>query len=280
MIAAAAGALLAGAAPALAAPAAPAPTAKLPSFSELPDWSGVWQGTGTLFDQSRGVRSPETGSSRDYPPYKPEWEARYERFLKEVVWQDKYVDPLTLCYPAGFPRLASVPFGIQFVVRPEATWIVYERGAVRFIFTDGRPHPGEDDLWPTWEGHSVGHWEGDTLVVDTIAMKGGAPVDRTGLIFSDQLHVTERIHKVGEQLVDELTLMDPVALTEPWKVTRRYNRSKDKYATIGNIACAESQRNPVVGGENTVTLGSERADTGSMYPAEITPFATPNGMKN
>jgi hypothetical protein len=266
--------------------AAPAQAASAPStvdvakFAALPDWTGVWQGTGTLFDQSRGVRGPETGSSRDYPPYKPEWAARYERFLKEVVWADKFVDPITLCYPPGFPRLASVPFGIQFVVRPEQTWIVYERGPVRFIFTDGRPHPGEDDLFPSWEGHSVGHWEGDTLVVDTIGLRGGVPVDRTGLVFSDQLHIKERIRKVGEQLVDELTLEDPEALTEPWVVTRRYNKVTDqKYPTIGNIACAESQRNPIVGGQNTVVLGSERAGATSLYPAEIMPFAVPYGMK-
>ncbi|HTI67925.1 MAG TPA: hypothetical protein VL460_10325 [Caulobacteraceae bacterium] len=268
-----------GAALACAAPAQAAPAAAMPAFAALPDWTGVWQGTGTLFDQSRGVLSPETGSSRDYPPYKPDWEARYEAFLKDVVWAERFVDPITLCYPAGFPRLASVPFGINFVVRPEATWIVYERGAVRFIFTDGRPHPGEDDLWPTWEGHSIGHWEGDTLVVDTVGLRAGVPVDRTGLVFSDKLHVAERIHKVGAQLVDEMTLTDPEALTGPWKVTRRYNRSKERFAAIGAIACAESQRNPIVDGKNTVTLGSERADTGSLYPAEIMPFAVPYGMK-
>ena len=279
VILAAAGALVLFSANTALAAVAAVPNTNAARFAALPDWTGVWEGTGTLFDQSRGVRGPETGSSRDYPPYKPDWEARYERFLKEVVWANKFVDPITLCYPPGFPRLASVPFGIQFVVRPEQTWIVYERNPVRFIFTDGRPHPGEDDLWPTWEGHSVGHWEGDTLVIDTISLRGGVPVDRTGLVFSDQLHVTERIRKIGDQMVDELTLTDPEALTKPWVVTRRYNRSEGKYPNIGNIACAESQRNPIVNGENSVTLGSEKADTGSLYPAEIIPFSVPYGMK-
>jgi hypothetical protein len=250
------------------------------AFAALPDWTGVWQGDGTLFDHSHGVKGPETGSSRDYPPYKPDWEARYDKFLKDVVWQDKFVDPITLCYPPGFPRMASVPFGIQFVVRPEETWIVYERTPVRYIFTDGRAHPGPDDLFPSWEGHSIGHWEGDTLVVDTIGLKGGVVIDRTGLVLSDKAHIVEHIRRVSaDQMQDVLTIDDSDALTRPWTVTRLYNRSKEKYPAIGTIACAESQRNPIVDGQNTVVLGSERPSVTSLYPASIMPFAVPYGVK-
>ena len=257
--------------------AAPAPGTMVP-FAQLPDWTGVWErAEGALFDTSRGSQGVE-GRTRDNPPYRPDWEARYTRFLEEVVWTDKYIDPLTLCYPPGFPRLAELPFGIQFVVRPEQTWIIYERNPVRFIFTDGRPHPGEDDLWPSWEGHSIGHWEGDTLVIDTVAVKGGVPIDRTGLVLSDKLHTTERIRRVGPDLMeDQLTFEDPDALTRPWVVVRRYRRVKTPHAPIGNIACAESQRNPIVAGENTVTLGSEKGGSSSLYPPEIMPFSVPYG---
>ena len=275
--------MAAAAAAAPKAPPAPAPKVSpetVKAFAALPDWTGVWQGTGTLFDQSRGLTGPETGHSRDYPPYNPVWEARYEKFLNEIVWKDKFVDPITLCYPPGFPRLASVPFGIQFVVRPEQTWVVYERTPVRYIFTDGRPHPGEDDLFPSWDGHSIGHWEGDTLVIDTVGLKGGMVIDRTGLVMSEKAHITERIRRLNmDQMQDILTIDDPVALTKPWVVTRLYNRVKEKYPAVGTIACAESQRNPVVNGENTVVLGSERPGATGLYPTEIAPFAVPYGLE-
>jgi hypothetical protein len=253
--------------------------AAIAAFAKLPDWTGVWQSTGSLFDQTRGDTDANAQHVRDYPPYKPAWEARYEKFLNDVTWQGKVIDPLTLCYPPGFPRLAAVPFGIQFVVRPEQTWIVYERNPVRFIFTDGRQHPSEDDLFPSWEGHSVGHWEGDTLVVDTIGLKGGTLVDRTGLTFSDQLHITERIRRISmNQMEDVLTLDDPVSLTKPWTVRRIYNRVQSAHPDMGNIACAESQRNPIVNGENTVVLGSERPGVTGIYPTEIAPFSVPYGL--
>ena len=159
---------------------------------------------------------------------------------------------------------------MQFFARPEGVAILYERWNGRFIFTDGRPHP--EDVWPSWEGHSIGHWEGDTLVIDTVGMKGGVPVDRTGTIFSDELHIIERIYRKGNEIIDDLTLIDPVAFTEPWKVTRRYKKVEEKYPAFSNISCVENERNPVLpSGQNTVLLGSE-AQTG-LYPTNIAPYS-------
>ena len=272
---AAAAALLIAVAP--AAIAAPA-KASTPAFSKLPDWTGVWQGTGTLFAPTGAITDGNRNEARNYPPYNPEWEARYTKFLSEVLHKSKYVDPATLCYAAGFPRLAGSPFGIQFVPTPEMTYVFYERPGSRFIFTDGRPH--QKGFVPTPEGDSIGHWEGDTLVVDTVGMRSGVPVDRTGMTFSPKLHIVERIRRIGmDQMEDVLTFTDPVALTKPWVVTRLYNRQKEKFAAVGNIACAESQRNPIVGGENTVVLGSERAGATGIYPSDVAPFAVPYGLE-
>ena len=263
------------ASPSLAAPAG-APD-RVKAFAALPDWSGVWLGTGSQFDQSRGARNLNSDyEARDYPPYNPKWEAQYQSFLDRVVRPGKYVDPLTLCYPAGFPRLASAIFGIQFVPTPEQTLIIFERNGVRHVWTDGRGHPTGGDLWPSWEGHSIGHWEGDTLVIETVAMKAGVPLDRTGLVLSADAKVDERIRMVSPGVLeDQLVISDPVALTQPWHVTRRYTRQKEKFAEIGTVACAESQRNPVVKGENTVTLGAEIGHKQNLYPDEIMSLATP-----
>jgi len=89
-----------------------------------------------------------------------------------VVKQEKFSDPLSLGYPGGMIRMMSPARGLQFVLRPEQIWIIYERPDVRYIYTDGRPFPPKDELWPTFEGYSIGHWEGDTLVVETVRPQG------------------------------------------------------------------------------------------------------------
>jgi len=263
------------------APAKPAAPRSAPerarAFAALPDWSGIWYGTGTLFDQSRGGRNPNgIGNNRDFPPYNAAWEAKYSSFLERVVKPGKFVDPLTLGYLGGFPRIMAPARGLQFAVTPEQVWIVYERPDVRYIYTDGRGHPPDDELFPSWEGHSVGRWEGDTLVVDTIGIKGGIVIDRTGLVFSDEVHITERIHKTNENtLEDVLTIVDPVAFTRPWVVTRHYTRSGEKDPTMTNVSSLENNRNPIVNGETTVVLNATDFNPDDVYPADIKPFATP-----
>jgi hypothetical protein len=108
-------------------------------------------------------------------------------------------------------------------------------------------------MWPMVMGHSVGHWEGDTLVVDTVSMKEGV-FDRTGAPHSDQVHVVERIKRVGNQLVDDVTIEDPVAFTRPWHVVRHYDRAKPE-TRIGDLYC-DSDRNPVVNGQVQVVLNA------------------------
>ena len=171
-------------------------------------------------------------------------------------------------------RMFSPARGLQFVVRPEQVWIVYERPDVRYIYTDGRPFPPEDELWPTFEGYSIGHWEGDTLVIETRSIKGGVPIDRTGAALSDQARVTERIRKIdAKTLQNEITVVDPVAFTRPWKVTRRYVKRQEKYPRMENVSSLENNRNPVVNGETTVVLSDQLEDSSSPYPPDIRPFA-------
>ena len=120
-----AGAFAAAAGAAPARPAAPpaqprSSPQRVQAFSALPDWSGIWYGTGTLFDQSRGGRQPNgEGVNRDFPPYKPDWEAKYTSFIERVVKPGKYDDPLTLGYLGGFPRMMAPARGLQFAVTPE-----------------------------------------------------------------------------------------------------------------------------------------------------------------
>jgi hypothetical protein len=201
-------------------------------YAALPDWSGVWQMNGnTVFDRSSV--EPANGAAgvayvREHPPYNAEWEAKYQANIKKIA-ADRWPDPLTFCgVPAGFPRALNVPDTYEFVLRPEQAWILTENGPnVVRIYTDGRKHPPEDEVWDTYSGDSVGHWDGDTLVFDTIAMRGEGStiIDRTGVIHSNALHVTTRMHKVDEKTMEaQMTLEDPVAFTKPWVVTKRYRK--------------------------------------------------------
>ena len=255
------------------------PEEKIDVFATLPDWSGIWLGTGTtLFDQSRGQVSPNdiAARPRNHPPFNPEWEARYQRFLEDVVWAGRYVDPLSYGYLAGMPRMMAPARGLQIVVRPEQVWIIHERPDVRYVYTDGRDHPQEDLLLPSMEGHSIGHWEGDTLVIDTVAVKGGIPVDRTGMVLSGEVRYVERIRQIDENtLENQITIEDPVALAEPWVITRRYRKLEDLEAYMANVNSLENDRNPVVDGENTMMLGAEgfEFDPDAVYPPDLAALA-------
>jgi hypothetical protein len=235
-------------------------------------------GTGTLFEQlpGRGTNPNADRTLRNYPPYKPEWEAAYTKFLEEVVKPGKYLDPLTIGYPTGMLRTMSPARGLQFVVRPEMVWIIHERPDIRYIYTDGRPFPPADELWPTFEGYSIGRWEGDTLVVETVSIKGGVPLDRTGAVLSDEARVVERIRKINDRTIEAvITITDPVALMRPWTVTRRYNKRQEEFPRLETVSSVENQRNPIVGTETKILVGEQTPDSSSPYPPDLRAFAIP-----
>jgi hypothetical protein len=247
------------------------------AFAALPDWTGIWTSAGTtLFEQKNGTRvNANDPSARDFPPYKPQWEAAYQKFIDDVVKTGKFSDPLSLGYPGGMIRMMSPARGLQFVLRPEQVWIVYERPDVRYIYTDGRPFPPKDELWPTFEGYSIGRWEADTLVIETRSVRGGIPIDRTGACLSDEAQLVERIRKADDHtLQSDITIEDPIALAAPWKVTKRYNKRREQYPRMENVSSLENQRNPVVNGETKILLAGD-SDASSPYPDDIRPFAVP-----
>jgi hypothetical protein len=125
---------------------------------------------------------------------------------------------------------------------------------VRHVYTDRGRHPAAEDLWPTRLGDSIGRWEDDTLIVDTIARTSTEPLAPRAWVsmLSDQAHFTERLHlQSRDELVDELTIEDPVALARPWHITLRYVRVAPLNRMIP-YDCTENDRNPVVKGKLTI----------------------------
>jgi hypothetical protein len=135
----------------------------------------------------------------------------------------------------------STPFPIEFSVEPNRVLMLFEIGGVRRIWTDGRKHPSEDDLMQTFMGDSVGHWEGDTLVVDTVGLRGDTVFDASGSTHSDQMRVVERIRVTSpDKLEDSMTIEDPVAFEHPWQVTHVYDRKRGWQ--IMEFVCEENNR--------------------------------------
>jgi len=234
------------------------------SVEALPDWGGIWQMIGpTVFDRSTVV--PADGRAgrpgvREHPPYNAEWEAKYAANIERVS-QGLFPDPLSTCgvFP-GFPRRMNLPGAMEFVVRPEQTWILTEDGpSITRIFTDGRGHPPAGEIWPTYSGESVGRWEGDTLVFETIGIKGAGDtiLDRTGLVLSEQARITTRLRRIDAGTMEALMIIeDPEALTEPWSVTKQYEHLPEG-SRMFDVACAENNRNPVDATGRTLTLDAE-----------------------
>ena len=232
----------------------------------LPDWSGIWAMQGpTVFD--RASVQPPTGRAgepgvREAPPYTDEWEAKYRTNI-DLVRQGKFPDPVSTCgTPHGFPRIMNVPDVYEFAVTPAAVYVIAENGPnVLRIYTDGRKHPASEDLWPTYNGASVGQWEGDTLVFSTISLKGSKDndviVDRTGLVLSDASRATTRLRRVDENTIEaQMVIEDAKALKGQWRVTKRYVK-QPAGTWAWDYACAENNRNPIDPSGKTLTLGPD-----------------------
>lgn len=172
-------------------------------------------------------------------PYQPWARAlAMQRRAEQSKW-----DPQGYCMPPSGPRLMTTPFPMEILQLPaqERIVMVYEGGTHiwRVIYMDGRPHPQGDALNPSWLGHSVGRWEGDTLVVDVVGFNEGSWLDLVGDPHTDQLHLTERYtRKDHYTLRYEATIDDPGAYTEPWTVG--FDILWDEHGEIQEYICQEN----------------------------------------
>ena len=182
-------------------PTGPAP--RLPNGTI--DLSGVWQGGGPVGNIADGLPKGET------LPIRPEFKTIMEgRKAKD--------DPEANCLPTGVPRRDPYPWRI--LQTPTHVFLLFEGNihSYRQIFIDGRKHPA--DLDPTWYGHSIGHYERDTLVVDTVGFNDRFWFDFQGTPHTEKLHTIERYTRTNMgTLVVETTVNDLGAYTKPFTIT-------------------------------------------------------------
>jgi len=199
-------------------------SARLKAFATLPDWSGLWTVDVVPTDASGRYQDEKQQTYAvfkfaGHPPYNAAWEADYQKRLAAAptkVSKGCIID---------FPATMESPQPFALSVTPEQTVYIAGDGTFRQIHTDGRAHLKGDELWPTVTGDSIGHWEGQTLVVDTIARSPG-PDRFLGLAaYSEKAHFSERIRLTGKDKMEDLmTIDDPVAFTHPWTVKLAYKR--------------------------------------------------------
>jgi hypothetical protein len=187
-----------------APPAAPAP--KLADGT--PDFSGVWTGFGSnAGDITKGLKAGEEVVMLP-------WAAEKMKTLKS---QD---DPQANCMPSGIPR--GNPYPWRFVREGDHMYVLYEGNihSFRQIFMDGRKHPEDPD--PLWWGHSIGKWEGNTLVVDTVGFNDLFWLDYLGHPHTEKMHTIERYTRSDMNTLNiEVTIDDPGAYTKPFTTQGR-----------------------------------------------------------
>ena len=210
--------------------------------------------TGTWFvDLSKGFADYMFGPP--YPKFGPEGVEALIEQPKAQARGETYRDAIGQCFPPGMPMLMTRVWPHAFIQVPTAVYMISGfNNSVRTIFTDGREHSDSDLVVPSYNGESIGRWEGDTLVVDTIGISDELEID-TGMPHSSQFHLVERIHldpNDSNILVNEMRMEDPEALAEPFEVTVRYRR--DRHGSLIEFQCAENDRNPVDEGGNTEFL--------------------------
>ncbi len=151
-------------------------------------------------------------------------------------------DPVLNCLPPGVPRILLMPFPMQIAELPGEVLMIFEYDHfLRAIYTDGRTHP--KDIDPTWMGNSIGKWDGDTLVVDTIGFNDKTWLDMVGHPHSDALHVSERIRRVDhDTLQDDVTIIDPKAYTKPWTGQQIFVLKPSWH--LGEYICEDNMTDP------------------------------------
>ena len=184
----------------------------------------------------------------------PEGEAPYQPWAKELV-QKRAADnskdnPDAHCLPMGIMQMDSHPYPKKIIQSPNEVLMIYEGSGttVREIFTDGRPLPKKEDVEPWWNGYSVGHWEGDTLVVETTGLMDDGWLDVRGSPLTSAAKLTERIRRLNYGYLEiKVTIDDPKAYTKPFDAIV-YSRIMPT-AQLSEFVCIDKDAQHYIGGQ-------------------------------
>jgi hypothetical protein len=206
-----------------------------------PDFSGVYHapGYGPGDPRSKSGEGYAHNIARDMNPADVPMLPAAAKLFKERFENESKDDPEGFCLPMGTPRVNPYPWKI--VQTDKLMLILYEGNvhSYRQIFLDRRPH--DKDVVETWWGDSIGHWEGDTLVVDTVGMNDKVWLDADGHPRTTKAHIIERFTRpeLGKMAID-ITIDDPGAYSKPWTIKKASDLSGDD--TLMEYICNENER--------------------------------------
>ena len=214
-----------------------------------PDLNGIWEALNTAnwdIQDHAAKMGPVValGAAFSVPAGRGVVEGNEVPYLPEAAAKKKEngekwltSDPEIKCYLPGVPRATYMPYPFQIFQTPQFILMAYEfAGANRTIYMNGKQKSPND----TWMGWSVGHWEGDTLVVDVTSFNDQTWFDRAGDFHSDALHVVERYTRVSPDALDyEATIEDPKVFSRPWKMRMPLYRRLEKDAQLLEYTCVE-----------------------------------------
>jgi hypothetical protein len=214
-----------------------------------PDLNGIWQAMNTanwdLLAHAAGA-GPVPSLAADFAippgigvvegneiPYLPAMaKVKKENFMRRFK-----ADPEVKCYLPGVPRATYLPYPFQILQSKKNIMISYEYDSAVRVIDMGNPGPAPVDSWMGW---SVGHWEGDVLVVDVTGLNDQTWFDRAGDFHSDALHVIERYTPRGpDTLLYEATIEDPKVFSRPWKISMPLYRHVEQNAQLMEFKCVE-----------------------------------------
>jgi hypothetical protein len=223
-----------------AGPAAKDPINAAPTLSDwqalakLPDFGGVW--TPVISDQ---VAQEKTNP--------PPWNPKVAKQIEHMYAEENAGRPFPIidhCFPTGMPSYMLITHNaFELLVTPGRVTMLGEGDGnrLRRIYTDGRPHPADPD--PSFHGHSIGHWEGNSLVVDTIALLPQAYLavnEAVGVPNNGDMHIVEHFHLLNaDTLADDLEITANKLLSKTWKTTRKYYRQRSQKYDIVEGVCEQ-----------------------------------------
>jgi len=219
------------------------------SLRKLPDWSGVWVLSNESWDD---VIAAMKGRDGGRVPLTPEYMAI--RAANGAANGGNgppggIIDNSQRCMPAGVPGVGSLPLGHEYLFTPERVTVIFEDGEVRRIDTRSLRHPPDSELDVSFAGHSIGHWESSTLIVDTVGITSQAELF-VGLRLAEKAHLTERIwRKDADTLQIDTVVTDADMFTTPYTYTRLYKRSKTP--PLEYVPCTDNNRDHTANGRQT-----------------------------
>ena len=216
--------------------------------TQWPDWTGVWYPDWSLLF---------AGRERADPKLTPQAQQAFDAYQESIRENGPNQEAQALCLPPGIPGVMQQPYPIEILYSPDRVTILTEAyQQARRIYMDGRPLPEDPDLF--FNGNSVGRWDGDTLVIETVGLSLQSNI-APGIPHTENSRIEERIFlQAPGELIDEMTITNPDVLTEPFVVRIAYRL--DNSFPIREYVCAENNRLTTDGHGANIDLGLEEED--------------------